>query len=292
MPPKKRARVASNAASKGTPDEGILRIADKPSSAKDAATSSAMLSSWTDEQEISLFKGMIRWKPVEDVGMHKHFRMIALSQYLRNHGYNPEKEVHTRIPGIWKKLGGLYNLQALDDREDSFGEINSDESDPSKEGFFDFQLPSDDFKSMMFARRLAPAGSSSPVVAPSYDGRDEPPRASTVDDSEEPRSLPASTRGTKLSRGPRASKIGRKSRLQVQLTPREKSGSSATPEARNERNEKGEEEAEDDEGDEDEDENHDDEGTPSSTTRAVRGVGRPPRRGRGRGGRRRGGRRK
>ena len=48
--------------------------------------------------------------------MHKHFRMIALSQYLRNHGYNPEKEVHTRIPGIWKKLEGLYNLQALDER--------------------------------------------------------------------------------------------------------------------------------------------------------------------------------
>ena len=37
---------------------------------------------------------------------------------------------------------------------------------------------------MMFARRLAPAGSSSPVTAPLYDGRDEPPRASTVDDSE------------------------------------------------------------------------------------------------------------
>ena len=64
MPPKKRARVASNAASKGTHDDGIPTVADKPSSAKDAAIDSAMLSSWTDEQEISLFKGMIRWKPV------------------------------------------------------------------------------------------------------------------------------------------------------------------------------------------------------------------------------------
>ena len=49
-------------------------------------------------------------------GMHKHFRMIALSQHLRNHGFNPAKEPHTRIPGIWKKLGSLYNLEALDER--------------------------------------------------------------------------------------------------------------------------------------------------------------------------------
>ena len=50
------------------------------------------------------------------VGMHKHFRMIAISQHLRNHGYTSAKDDHTRIPGIWQKLGKLYNLDALDER--------------------------------------------------------------------------------------------------------------------------------------------------------------------------------
>ena len=49
-------------------------------------------------------------------GMHKHFRMIAISENLRNHGYTAAKDDHTRIPGIWEKLKGLYNLEALDER--------------------------------------------------------------------------------------------------------------------------------------------------------------------------------
>ena len=51
--------------------------------------------------------------------MHKHFRMISISENLRNHGYNgyaTQKYSHTRIPGIWEKLGTLYNLEALDIR--------------------------------------------------------------------------------------------------------------------------------------------------------------------------------
>ena len=50
------------------------------------------------------------------LGMHKHFRMIAISENLRNHGYTSAKDDHTRIPGIWEKLHGLYNLEALDER--------------------------------------------------------------------------------------------------------------------------------------------------------------------------------
>ena len=47
-------------------------------------------------------------------GMHKHFRMIAISENLRGHGYPPPQDFHTRPPGIWKKLSKLYNLDALD----------------------------------------------------------------------------------------------------------------------------------------------------------------------------------
>lgn len=50
------------------------------------------------------------------VGMHKHFRMVAISQNLRNHGYTTPRDDHTRIPYIWEKLGNLYNLEALDER--------------------------------------------------------------------------------------------------------------------------------------------------------------------------------
>lgn len=49
-------------------------------------------------------------------GMHKHFRMVAISQNLRNHGYTTPRDDHTRIPYIWEKLGNLYNLEALDER--------------------------------------------------------------------------------------------------------------------------------------------------------------------------------
>jgi MRG-binding protein len=48
--------------------------------------------------------------------MHKHFRMVAISEFMKSQGYAPSDAEHTRIPGIWKKLGNLYNLPALDER--------------------------------------------------------------------------------------------------------------------------------------------------------------------------------
>lgn len=49
-------------------------------------------------------------------GVHKHFRMLAIADYLKSQGYAPSSAEHMRIPGIWKKLGTLYNLEALDER--------------------------------------------------------------------------------------------------------------------------------------------------------------------------------
>ena len=54
-------------------------------------------------------------------GIHKHFRMIAISEFMKSQGYAPSHAEHTRIPGIWKKLSTLYNLPALDERV-SYGE--------------------------------------------------------------------------------------------------------------------------------------------------------------------------
>lgn len=42
--------------------------------------------------------------------------MISISENLRNHGYSSPQNAHTRIPGIWEKLGTLYNLEMLDAR--------------------------------------------------------------------------------------------------------------------------------------------------------------------------------
>ena len=49
-------------------------------------------------------------------GLHRHFRMIAISEFMKSQGYAPPGAEHTRIPGIWKKLGTLYNLPGLEER--------------------------------------------------------------------------------------------------------------------------------------------------------------------------------
>lgn len=197
MPPKKKARLPSGAAS--TPSietqdaQTPIPATPDATSKLGTATLDLLNDPWTDEQETSLYKGVIRWKPVgqsestvsswsaidfNDSGLHKHFRMIAISQHLRNNGYTTPSDDHTRIPGIWKKLKSNYDLEALDDRvsidgtlchtcsckiqENSFGDDGSDDSNPTKEPFSQFRLPQADFGDRMFSRRLAPDGSASP----------------------------------------------------------------------------------------------------------------------------------
>lgn len=68
MPPKKKARLPSGTASTPsietqdaqTPIPATLDVAPKVG----AATLDLLNDPWTDEQETSLYKGLIRWKPV------------------------------------------------------------------------------------------------------------------------------------------------------------------------------------------------------------------------------------
>ena len=59
MPPRKKARVESQAAS--TPSTSTPVAEEK---AQHDFPSELDPELWTDEQEIALFKGMIKWKPV------------------------------------------------------------------------------------------------------------------------------------------------------------------------------------------------------------------------------------
>lgn len=137
--------------------------------------------------------------------MHKHFRMVSISQYLRNHGYTSLRDDHTRIPHIWEKLRKLYNLESLDERvcvhlflntnvaesafkqENFINDSSSENNDQAREIFYQFKLPFDEFGEMMFAKRLKPEGSFSPpslLNQPSGDSDAGTRRPSTIDDTD------------------------------------------------------------------------------------------------------------
>lgn len=65
MPPRKKIRQPSKAAST-PPGDAVERPEEEtPNPVKaDLGVESVTSDGWTDEQEISLFKSMIRWKPV------------------------------------------------------------------------------------------------------------------------------------------------------------------------------------------------------------------------------------
>ena len=131
---------------------------------------------------------------------------------------------------------GHEKAQTYSFQEDSFGEPIETDGDPAKQPFCPFSLPEDDYSDMMFAKRLASDGSSSPPLlahqfsAASIEGARAARRYSTVDDTDgmhpqqyarkcvcsvypDPRSSPASISGQKLGRATRTSKGARSSLL-------------------------------------------------------------------------------
>ncbi|KAJ4353567.1 uncharacterized protein N0V89_005297 [Didymosphaeria variabile] len=162
MPPRKKAKAS--AASTPLADVQPKTPQDTGPTAEEELLNDA----WADEQETQLFKSMMKWKPT---GIHKHFRMISIHADMRSHGFAADDAPHTRIPGIWNKVSSLYDLPALDEREDAY--TFSDDPDPldAEEAATipDFELPEDEFGEMIWERRFhgpdSETSSSPPTLA-------------------------------------------------------------------------------------------------------------------------------
>jgi MRG-binding protein len=110
-------------------------------------------------------------------GMHKHAHMISIMENFRSNGYGSGRKVpaqHVRSAGIWAKLRQLYDLDALDQRENAHAGIiamDDDEDDEDEDNEEDnavewtpFELPQTeedsyvDFGELMWDRRLLKPG--------------------------------------------------------------------------------------------------------------------------------------
>ena len=242
------------------PEKAAIKVDDVPDSSLDR---------WTDDQESALLRACVHWKPV---GMHKHFRMIAIRGQLLSEGLINETDEHTSVAGIWKKLGSLYDLAGLDEREDS--RVTDDADNDMQNYWRDFELPRDDFEALMWDRRLAPDGTSSPEMSR---------RESTVPDTDEPRSSPVPGKGSTRRRAG-ARKSGRLSRLQNEVETESRSKSASLADEDHPMEDVGEDDGDEESDDEDESEEEEDENDEDEKKTAKKST-RGGRRGRGRRGR-------
>lgn len=79
---------------------------------------------WSIQQEIVLFRAICRFKPA---GQHKHFRMLSIYQMVNNSNVTSDTDGPVSMPEIWEKLATLYNLDGLDELEDTSSFIASEE---------------------------------------------------------------------------------------------------------------------------------------------------------------------
>ncbi|KAJ4363821.1 hypothetical protein N0V95_000889 [Ascochyta clinopodiicola] len=168
MPPRKKAKASAASTPLGDGQPGTPQASTTLAPSQDELLNDP----WEDEQEIQLLKSMMKWKPT---GLHKHFRMISIHNDMTSHGFATEKAPHTRIPGIWKKLDQLYDLETLDARENEFAFSEDPDSTSREESEIipDFELPEDEFGVMMWQSRFRDGDSSETSSPPMMPVEDE-----------------------------------------------------------------------------------------------------------------------
>jgi MRG-binding protein len=234
---------------------------------------------------------------------------MSLHRYLLDGGYIHPKNEHTKPAGIWRKLETLYNLDALDEREDArqldklkipteSDEERSSSVDADADAYSDaankidneeFELPDADFAQDKWERRLETGRqrrSSSPMLMAELNLEKDPPTRFTPSFSIEPSdaATPASRKGR-----PRASTGGARGKPTAAAaasgTRRATRQAESVAEEAEEQEEEQEEES-DEEAAEESEEQESEQSTPAPrSTRSTKGArSRPPaRRGRGRG---------
>ncbi|KAK5175157.1 uncharacterized protein LTR77_000294 [Saxophila tyrrhenica] len=303
MPPRKKAKVSHAASPTPTSQPKTPTPAE---SSPNKAAEQLINDPWTDEEEIGLFKGLMRWKPT---GIHKHFHLLSLHQFLLDGGYIHPKSEHTKPAGIWRKLETLYNLEALDEREDArqldkveipaafrIKRTDSDEemsssADNDADAYSDaankidnddFELPDAEFGQEKWERRLEGGKQrkgSSPMVLPELNKASEPPVRFTPSFSIEPSE--AATPASRTGR-PRAGTAGAKGRAAAAAASAASGTRRSTRHAESVAGDEEQDDEQEDEPDEDEDEEESGQSKQSTpaprSTRSTKGArGRPAR---------------
>lgn len=121
------------------------------------------------------------------------------------------------------QIGGHEKAQTYRFQEDSFGEPIQKDGDPAKQPFYEFKLPQDDYSDMMFAKRLASDGPSSPPLlahqfsGTSVEGARVARRYSTVDDTDgmHPQQYAWNCACSSLSRSPFIASINQRTKARA-----------------------------------------------------------------------------
>jgi MRG-binding protein len=191
--------------------------------------------------------------------------MISIHNDMRSHGFATEDAPHTRIPGIWRKLNQLYELDALDERENQYA--FSEEPDPvdreEAANIPDFELPEDDFGELMwqkrFHRELSAAASSPAAMSIEDDKTLYHPGVGLLKDRPG-KDRPGSARSQKAETPaeatptPKNTKTTRASRANAKTTKGTRAGASATKGAKAQSTQSTVSESAEEEDEEDEDE--------------------------------------
>ena len=177
---------------------------------------------------------------------------------MRSHGFVTDNTPHTRIRGIWAKLDQLYDLNALDERENAHAFGNQpDPVDPEEASETpEFQLPEDEFGEIMWTRRFHGPGSeasSSPPLIPADEDKtlyapgigllhELPEEAKKIKEEAAAASTPTPKPGKAAGRTGRTTTKGGRTSKAAQSSKNSKAESTVSESAEEDENEEDEEE--------------------------------------------------